>query len=185
VVAGQHGLRSAGGSHPRGKHRHQRFRCRAGLAGGAAINVSIKSGSNDFHGSAWGYDTNSRFRSRTFFQAANQPKNPKNILAQFGYSLSGPVILPHFGEGGPKIWSGKNKLFFFTDLERTTQRNAAGGTFTVAPASLRPDANGNVNFTGTGITVYDPASNPNPALRTPFLIIRFREIGLILQRQKS
>ncbi len=144
------------------------FDAEQGLAGGAAVNVSIKSGGNDFHGSAWGYDTNSRFRSRTFFQAPNQPKNPKNILAQFGYSLSGPIILPNFGEGGPTIWSGKNKLFFFTDLERTTQRNAAGGIFTVAPASLRPDANGNVNFTGTGITVYDPASNPNPALRTPF-----------------
>jgi hypothetical protein len=144
------------------------FDAEQGLAGGAAINVSIKTGGNDFHGSAWGYDTNSRFRSRTFFQAANQPTNPKNILAQFGYSVSGPVILPHFGEGGPKIWSGKNKLFFFTDLERTTQRNAAGGTFTVAPINLRPDANGNVNFTGTGITIYDPASNPNPALRTPF-----------------
>ena len=144
------------------------FDAEQGLAGGAAINVSIRSGTNDFHGTGWGYDTNSRFRSRTFFQAANQPKNPKNILAQFGYAFSGPVILPHFGEGGPSIWSGKNKLFFFTDLERTTQRNAAGGTFTVAPANLRPDANGNVNFTGTGITVYDPASNPNPALRTPF-----------------
>jgi hypothetical protein len=33
---------------------------------------------------------------------------------------------------------------------------------------LRPDASGNVNFTGRGITVYDPLSNPNPALRTPF-----------------
>src|ERR1043166_3895459 len=144
------------------------FDAEQGIAGGAAINLTIKSGTNDFHGVGWGYDTNSRFRSRTFFQAANQPKNPKNILAQFGYAFSGPVTLPHFGEGGPKIWSGKNKLFFFTDLERTTQRNAAGGVFSVAPASLRPDANGNVNFTGTGITVYDPASNPDPSKRTPF-----------------
>ena len=144
------------------------FDAEQGLAGGAAINVSIKSGGNDFHGAAWGYDTNSRFRSRRYFQAVNQPKNPKDILAQFGYAISGPIILPHFGEGGPTIWSGKNKLFFFTDLERTTQRNAAGATASVAPARLRPDANGNVNFTGTGITVYDPASNPNPALRTPF-----------------
>ena len=144
------------------------FDAEQGLAGGAAINVSIKTGGNDFHGVGWGYDTNSRFRSRTFFQPVNQPQNPKNILAQFGYALSGPVILPHFGEGGPKIWNGKNKLFFFTDLERTTQRNAAGGTFSVAGANLRPDANGNVNFTGTGITVYDPLSNPDPRLRTPF-----------------
>lgn len=144
------------------------FDAEQGLAGGAAINVSIKSGGNDFHGTGWGYDTNSRFRSRRFFQATNQVVNPKDILAQFGYAVSGPIILPRFGEGGPSVWSGKNKLFFFTDLERTTQRNAAGQTASVAPASLRPDVNGNVNFTGTGITVYDPASNPNPALRTPF-----------------
>lgn len=144
------------------------FDAEQGLAGGAAVNVSIKTGGNDFHGAGWGYDTNSRFRSRTFFQPVNQPKNPKNILAQFGYALSGPIIVPHFGEGGPKIWSGKNKLFFFTDLERTTQRNAAGGTFSVAGANLRPDANGNVNFTGTGITVYDPLSSPDPRLRKPF-----------------
>jgi hypothetical protein len=144
------------------------FDAEQGLAGGAAINVTIKTGGNDFHGTGWGYDTNSAFLSRRYFQPANQTNIPKNILAQFGYALSGPVILPRFGEGGKGIWNGKNKLFFFTDLERTTQRNVAGGTFTVAPASLRPDANGNVNFTGTGITVYDPLSNPNPALRTPF-----------------
>src|SRR6266576_2898456 len=144
------------------------FDAEQGLAGGAAINVSIKTGGNDFHGVGWGYDTNSRFLSRRYFQPTNQAKIPKNILAQFGYAFSGPIILPRFGEGGKSIWSGKNKLFFFTDLERTTQRNAAGATASVAPSSLRPDANGNVNFTGTGITVYDPASNPNPALRTPF-----------------
>src|SRR5262245_45218822 len=144
------------------------FDAEQGLAGGAAINVTIKTGGNSLHGVGWGYDTNSAFLSRRFFQPANQTVIPKNILAQFGYALSGPIYLPRFGEGGKSVWSGKNKLFFFTDLERTTQRNAAGGTFTVAPASLRPDANGNVNFTGTGITDYDPLSNPNPALRTPF-----------------
>src|SRR5262245_49314319 len=137
------------------------FDAEQGLAGGAAINVTIKTGGNDFHGVAWGYDTNSAFQSRRFFQPINQPQIPKNILAQWGYAIGGPVYLP-------KIFNGKNKLFFFTDLERTTQRNSAGGTFSVAPASLRPGASGGVNFTATGITVYDPLSNPNPALRTPF-----------------
>src|SRR5215510_1825613 len=137
------------------------FDAEQGLAGGAAVNVTIKTGGNAFHGVGWGYDTNSAFLSRRYFQPVNQTDIPKNILAQFGYAVSGPVYLP-------KIFNGKNKLFFFTDLERTTQRNAAGGTATVAPAFLRPDANGNVNFTGTGITVYDPLSNPDPALRTPF-----------------
>src|SRR5690349_11048148 len=83
------------------------FDAEQGLAGGAAINVSIKSGANDFHGAGWFYDTNSRFRSRNFFQPTNQVNNPKNILAQFGYAVSGPVILPKFGEGGPSTWLGK------------------------------------------------------------------------------
>src|SRR6266542_375426 len=144
------------------------FDAEQGLAGGAAINVSIKTGGNDFHGAGWGYDTNSRFQSRRFFQPTNQTVIPKNILAQFGYAFSGPIILPRFGEGGKSIWNGKNKLFFFTDLERTTQRNAAGTTRTIAPLSLRPDASGNISFAGTGTTIYDPASNPDPRLRTPF-----------------
>ena len=100
--------------------------------------------------------------------------------------FSGPIILPHFGEGGPSIWSGKNKLFFFTDLERTTQRNAAGTTASVAPASLRPDANGNVNFTGTGITVYRPGVESQPgaahALRR---ITRFRQTGSTSRHSRS
>jgi hypothetical protein len=137
------------------------FDAEQGLAGGAAINVSIKTGGNELHGVGWGYDTNSRFQSRRFFQPINQPQVPKNILAQWGYAVGGPIYIP-------KVIDGRNKLFFFTDLERTTQRNVAGGTFSVAPSILRPGANGGVNFTGTGITVYDPASNANPALRTPF-----------------
>ena len=145
------------------------FDAEQGLAGGAAINLSIKTGGNDYHGAAWGYDTNSRFASRNFFQSPTQTKIPKNILAQWGYAVSGPIILPRFGQGGKSIWKGKNKLFFFTDLERTTQRNAAGTTRTIAPVSLRPDANGNVSFAGTGTVIYDPASNPDPRLRTPFL----------------
>jgi len=131
------------------------FDAEQGLAGGAAINLTIKSGANDFHGVGWGYDTNSRFLARSFFQPVNQPQIPKNILAQYGYAVSGPII--------------KNKLFFFTDFERTTQRSTARTTlFSIAPASLRPDAQGNISFAGTGAVIYDPLSNPDPRLRTPF-----------------
>ena len=130
------------------------FDAEQGLAGGAAVNVIVKSGSNGFHGAGWVYDTNSATQSRNAFQTT--PQVPKNILVQYGYAVGGPII--------------KNKLFFFTDLERSTQRNTSRiNTTSIAPASLRPDSSGNVNFTGTGVTVYDPNSNPNPALRTPFL----------------
>jgi hypothetical protein len=132
------------------------FDAEQGLAGGAAINVSIKTGTNALHGAGWVYDTNSKLRARNYFQTT--PQNPKDILVQFGYAIGGPII--------------KNKLFFFTDFERTTRRNTSRtNTVSVAPASLRPDASGNVRFPTAaegGATIYDPASNANPALRTPF-----------------
>ena len=92
------------------------FDAEQGLAGGAAVNVTIKSGTNDFHGAGWGYDTNSAFQSRRFFQPINQPQIPKNILAQWGYAIGGPVYIP-------KVFNGKNKLIFFTDLERSEAAN--------------------------------------------------------------
>lgn len=129
------------------------FDAEQGLAGGAAINVIIKSGTNEFHGAGWVYDTNSALRARNFFQTT--PQNPKDILVQFGYAVGGPII--------------KNKLFFFTDLERTTRRNTSRtNTISIVPESLRPNGQGGVDFSGTGVTIYDPASNPDPRLRTPF-----------------
>jgi hypothetical protein len=133
------------------------FDAEQGLAGGAAVNVIIKSGANDFHGVGWFYHTNSRLAARNHFQTT--PQNPKDLLSQFGYAIGGPII--------------KNKLFFFTDFERTTRRNLSrDNRVSIAPASLRPDAQGNVHFPTVaegGATIYDPASNANPALRTPFL----------------
>lgn len=129
------------------------FDAEQGLAGGAAINVIIRSGTNDFHGAGWVYDTNSALRARNYFQTT--PQNPKDILVQFGYAVGGPII--------------KNKLFFFTDLERTTRRNTSRtNTISIVPASLRPNGQGGVDFSGTGATIFDPASNADPRLRTPF-----------------
>jgi carboxypeptidase family protein/TonB-dependent receptor-like protein len=128
------------------------FNAEQGLAGGAAINVITKSGTNAFHGAGWVYDTNSATQARNFFQTT--PQVPKNILVQWGYAVGGPII--------------KNKLFFFTDLERTTQRQFARvQTFTIAAASLRPNAKGDVVFP-SNVIIYDPASNPDPRLRTQF-----------------
>lgn len=127
-----------------------------GMAGGAAVNVVVKSGTNDFHGTAWAYDTDASLRARNVFQTA--PTNPKNILWQYGGNLGGPIV--------------KNKLFFFANTEKTTQRVGRGSAFrTIAPESLRPGAGGGVTFPTPaqgGAIIYDPLSNPNPALRTPF-----------------
>jgi hypothetical protein len=130
-----------------------------GMAGGAAVNVVIKSGSNTLHGTAWGYDTNSAFTARSVFQST--PDVPKDIVAQFGGNISGPII--------------PDKLFFFANGERTTQRVAPGtATATIAPLNLRPNANGDIVFptpaqdSVNGAIIYDPASSADPSQRTPF-----------------
>ncbi len=127
-----------------------------GTAGGAAVNVTVKSGTNTFHGAGWGYDTDARFRARNDFQTT--PNNPKNVVAQYGGNLGGPIV--------------KDKLFFFANVEKTTQRIGAGSRqLSIAPSNLRPDANGNVTFpmpSEGGAIIYDPASSPDPSKRTPF-----------------
>ncbi len=131
------------------------FNAEQGMAGGAAINVMIKSGTNDYHGTGWIFNSDSYFKARNFFQST--PQNPKLITNQFGLNFGGPVWIP-------KVFNGKNKLFFFVNWERTTRRQAANPRlFSIAPDDLRAG-----NFASTGTTIYDPASSSDPKLRTPF-----------------
>jgi len=121
-----------------------------GLAGGAAINVVIKSGTNAFHGAGWGYNTDYDLRARNYFLAPTAPK-PGGSLSQFGANVGGPI--------------SRNKLFFFANWEHTKREQIAP----VRQFSLATDALRRGDFSGTGVTIYDPASNPDPTLRTPFL----------------
>lgn len=119
-----------------------------GLVGGAAISVTIKSGTNEFHGSAIEYHTNSRLKARhVFFRGG---RNPKRIQNQFGGSLGGPII--------------KNKLFFFGVHERTRRRENASRFVTIPTEPQRVG-----NFSSFGATIYDPLTgNANGTGRTPF-----------------
>jgi hypothetical protein len=124
------------------------YNAEQGLAGGAAINVVIRSGTNRLRGTAWGYTTDSDLKARNFFQTV--PKNPKDTLNQYGANLGGPIM--------------KDKLFFFGNWEHTSRiNNSPVRTYSLATDALRRG-----DFSGTGVTIFDPASNPDPALRTPF-----------------
>jgi hypothetical protein len=125
------------------------FDAEQGMAGGAAVNVQIKSGTNQFHGSLHEFHTNSRLKARNYFYY--QPGTlPKNIFNQFGGTFGGPVI--------------KNKLFFFSSWERTVRRQNASAFRTLPTAALRQG-----NFAGTGAQIYDPATgNADGSGRTLF-----------------
>lgn len=125
------------------------FDAEQGMAGGAAVNVQIKSGGNQFHGSAHEFHTNSRMKARNYFYY--QPGTlPKNIFNQFGGTFGGPII--------------KNKLFFFGSWESTRRRQNASAFRTLPTAALRQG-----DFSGTGARIYDPLTgNANGTGRTEF-----------------
>ena len=86
------------------------FSAEFGRSGAAVLNASIKSGTNDFHGSAWEFFRNDKLDAADFFENAHG--RPKGALRQnqFGFTAGGPVVIP-------KVYNGKNKLFFFGDYE--------------------------------------------------------------------
>ncbi len=96
-------------------------------SGGQFLTVT-KSGSNDYHGSAFGFVRNrylnaldTRQKVDKYVREANVPGTqflPRFDLFRGGANVGGPIYLPKFGEGMPDVWSGKNKLFFFASYER-------------------------------------------------------------------
>jgi hypothetical protein len=104
---------------------------------GVNVNVGLKSGANDLHGSAYGFFRTTNLDARNFYNSVEQQKNPRN-LKQFGTTLGGPIV--------------KDKLFFFGAYEgqRYTVGNV-GQLTTPATVSLSsPEGGTNCLFIASG-----------------------------------
>jgi hypothetical protein len=88
-----------------------------GRGGGAIINSVIKSGRNDFYGSAFGFFRNDNLDARPTFEEVKREFR----RGQFGGTFGGPLFLPGFGEGTSPILNLKDKAFFFADYEGLRQ----------------------------------------------------------------
>lgn len=93
-----------------------------GRGNGAVINATIKSGKNDFHGSAYEFLRNEKLDAKNFFDPADQPISPYK-QNQFGATFGGPIA--------------KNRSFFFVDYEGLRIRQAQTLTSTVPTAAMR------------------------------------------------
>jgi hypothetical protein len=125
-----------------------------GRSGGAVINAVIKSGTNEFHGTAFEFLRNSALDARGFFAPADQPKAPFR-QNQFGGTLGGPFR--------------RNKAFFFVDYQGTRIGTSQVDISTVpTPAEIGGDFSG---LLGQGVQIYDPKSTTivnGQTIRTPF-----------------
>lgn len=114
--------------------------------GTAVINVAFKSGTNDFHGSAYEFHRNDKLDARNVFDRGALPPFRRN---QFGVTVGGPVK--------------RNKLFFFANYEGLrTQRSRTVFANVPTPAQLSGDFSG-------GPQIFDPLTyNPATNTRSPF-----------------
>src|SRR5262249_39736549 len=117
-----------------------------GRAGGAVSNVTLKSGSNDFHGSLFEYHRNNKLQAKNVFASST----PHTVYNQFGGTFGGRAI--------------RDKVFFFGDYQGT--RDVLGQT-NLPTIPTMPFRSGDLSAAPT--IIYDPATGAADGTgRTPF-----------------
>ncbi len=101
------------------------------------VNVSTKPGTNEYHGTLSEFLRNDKFDARAydFASASRTAANPSPAAApyrqnQYGYTLAGPVIIP-------KLFNGKNRLFFMSNFEGYNSRLTTPSFGTVLTGAMR------------------------------------------------
>jgi len=106
------------------------FAAEYGQVGGGYINYTMKSGTNQLHGSAYDYFNNEALNAGLPFTdnpvtGVGHVRNPLR-RNDYGFTLGGPVRIP-------KIYNGKDKTFFFFSFEQFRQGNVTNNLFGTAP----------------------------------------------------
>ena len=123
------------------------FNAEYGRTGSWFTNITIRSGTNQLHGSVYDYFANDALNARSFFQA-----KPAIVRQnEGGFTLGAPVYIP-------KIYNGHNKTFFFFGQQLVFYRQTGSGALFTAPTSdfRNGDFSGLVDAAGAPIPIYDP-----------------------------
>jgi hypothetical protein len=120
------------------------FSAEFGRSNGGQFITVTKSGTNDFHGSMFGFIRNRYLNALDTLQKnagiTRDPSDgdlfmPRSDFFRGGFNVGGPVYFPRFGEGGPALFRGKDKLFFFFGYERLQLGSAAGAGGLTTPTA--------------------------------------------------
>ena len=84
----------------------QGYQAEYGRSSGLQITAVTKSGTNELHGSGYGLFTRWNWNKNSWANQRNNAPQAKTTQEIFGYSIGGPVVIP-------KVFNGRNKLFFF------------------------------------------------------------------------
>ncbi|MBK5293146.1 MAG: TonB-dependent receptor, partial [Acidobacteriia bacterium] len=117
-----------------------------GRAGGNIMNIVIRSGTNEIHGSAYEYLRNSALDANLFYNNAAGRKLAPYTSHTYGFSVGGPVWLP-------KIYNGKNRTFFFFNFEGSREGNGISPVLSVPTEKMRTG-----DFSESPAVIYNPFS---------------------------
>ena len=123
------------------------FNAEYGRTGSWFTNITIRSGTNQIHGSAFDFFDNDALNARSFFQQIRSTVRHN----EGGFTLGAPVYLP-------KIYNGRNKTFFFFGQQLVYYTNTnSGSLFTVPRADFRSgDFSQLLDSTNVQIPIFDP-----------------------------
>ncbi len=131
-----------------------------GRSSGANVNIAIKSGTRDLHGSVYEFLRNDKMDANDFF--ANRQGTGKVPFRQnqYGVAIGGPVVIP-------KIYNGRDKTFWFASWEGFRLRRGGTAITTFPVAAQR-----NGDFSQQSRTIYNPFTGRTDAsgniIRDPF-----------------
>jgi hypothetical protein len=117
------------------------FNAEYGGSGNSFVNVTIKSGTNQFHGSFFDHIGDSALNAKNFFAKEVTPFNQH----ESGFTLGGPVVIPG-------VYDGRDKTFFFGSLGVFISRQGASGNLMTVPTALMQTG----DFSELGTPIIDP-----------------------------
>ena len=129
------------------------FAAEYGQAGGGYFNYTMKSGTNQLHGSAYDYFVNEALNAGTPFTNNGSNAHVRNPIRQndYGFTLGGPVRIP-------KLYNGHDKTFFFFNFEQFRQSTFTSNTIAIVPTAAQRSG----NFSAA-LQPNVPCNGPDPA----------------------
>ena len=142
------------------KVENNSFSSEYGNNGGTVVNIVLKHGGNQFHGSGWWFGQRSALDANEFFRNGQGIPKPDHARDQYGFSLGGPLI--------------KNKTFFFVDFEALRQ-NDPFNIDAFVPTALERGG----DFRNSLQPIFNPFNVDANGNRTDFTIPNVIDAGLI------
>jgi hypothetical protein len=133
------------------------FDSQFGNTEGGVTSISIKSGTNTLHGTAYFWGEPGSLAANDFFANKAGQDKPESFSNRYGGSFSGPVSIP-------KLYNGKNKTFFLFGIERIADaRPRNNGTFTIPTQAMKNGDFSALLAAGSSYQIYNPFSRTKRA----------------------